>query len=250
MTTIMLKRHAEEITGGLTPCTRRRPGRVAGQGIMLKRHAEEITGGLTQTSKMPCLSNSLPTLACHTGYKLAQTPGTICSNCYADKGFYALFASTIEPAQMARLAALDDPLWTDGMVRLITGHDYFRWHDSGDLQSVAHLERIVEVCQRTPQTQHWLPTREVGMLTQFVRKHGRNAVPPNLTIRLSATYPDQPVRLPRALEGVPGIATSNVHSPGMPALGSACGAYDQGNKCGDCRACWDATIPAISYPEH
>jgi hypothetical protein len=221
------------------------------QAIMLRKiDAEEITGGLTQTSKMPCPSISLPTLACHTGFKLAQIPGTICSKCYANKGFYKMYEATIEPAQMARLAALDDPLWTEGMVRLILGHDYFRWHDSGDLQSLAHLELIAEVCRRTPETQHWLPTRETGMLLAFVRKHGKHALPPNLTIRLSAIYPDVPVHLPSLLRDVPGIATSNVHTLGRAPIGVECEARTRGGKCGDCRACWDATLPAVSYPEH
>ena len=169
---------------------------------MLKRHAAEITGGLTQTSKMPCKSYSLPTIACQTGYKMAQIPGSICSSCYANKGFYSVYAKTIEPAQHARLASIDDALWIDAMVSLIGPDTYFRWHDSGDIQSLAHLEKIASVCQATPGCQHWLPTREYAIVKQYIAKHG--SIPGNLVIRLSAMYPDQPVAVPASLVRIHG----------------------------------------------
>ena len=53
-----------------------------------RKDAATIVGGLTQTSKMPGPSYSLPTAACHTGWRMAQIPGSICSKCYANKGFY------------------------------------------------------------------------------------------------------------------------------------------------------------------
>lgn len=218
--------------------------------IMLKREAAAITGGLTQTSKMPCKSYSLPTLACQTGYKLAQIEGTICSDCYANKNFYAMYRATIEPAQVARLSSLDDPLWEDAMVVQILGDPYFRWHDSGDIQSVEHLRRIAQVCLRTPNTTHWLPTREPGFVIAYINLYGRDALPPNLTIRISATYPDQPVKLHPQLQGISTILTSNVHTPGAAPLGLGCEAYTRGGACGDCRACWSKDVPAVSYPKH
>jgi hypothetical protein len=228
---------------------------------MQKRIAIAITGGLSQTSKMPCKSISLPTLACQTGYKLAQIPGTVCSDCYANKGNYLKYAANIEPAQMARLSALDDPQWVDAMVALIGNDPYFRWHDAGDIQSEEHLHNIVQVCKRTPGTRHWMPTREANILIAYVRKHAttpeqaRSLFPSNLTIRLSAIYPDVPVVLPPALRGIPSIRTSNVHSPGSEFLTNnpdtlGCDAYTRGGRCADCRACWDQSIASVSYPKH
>ena len=51
-----------------------------------------------------------------------------------------------------RLQALTGPLWVQAMTALITGHKYFRWHDSGDLQGAQHLKNIFEVCKNTPDT--------------------------------------------------------------------------------------------------
>ncbi len=211
------------------------------------KEAKAITGSLTQTSKMPCKSYSLPTLACQTGFRMAQIPGTVCASCYAKKGFYAMYARTIEPAQMARLASLDDPHWVDAMAAQIGDDPYFRWHDSGDIQSVEHLEQIAAVCRATPATQHWLPTREYGIVKDYIAKHGRDAIPENLVIRLSAMYPDRPVIIPASLRDIPGIAASNVHTGA--AIGTECKAPAQVGECRDCRACW-GRVETISYAMH
>ena len=212
--------------------------------FMRKAEANAVCGTLTQTSKMPCKSYSLPTEACQTGYKMAQIKGSICSACYANKGFYRAYESTIKPSQFARLDSLSNPHWVDGMVNLIGNDSFFRWHDSGDLQGVAHLELIARVAQLTPQTRHWLPTREYGMVKQYIAKHG--ALPDNLIVRLSAMYPDKPVIVPKSLQGVANVAVSNVHT-GKP-MGTACNAPNQNGACNDCRLCW--TNETISYALH
>ncbi len=212
--------------------------------FMRKAEANAVCGTLTQTSKMPCKSYSLPTEACQTGYKMAQIKGSICSSCYADKGFYSMYAKTIKPAQFARLDSLTNPHWVDGMVALIGSDSFFRWHDSGDLQGVDHLEKIARVAQLTPNTRHWLPTREFAMVKAFIAKHG--ALPDNLIVRLSAMYPDQPVKVPLSLQGVANVAVSNVHT-GQP-MGTACNAPNQNGACNDCRLCW--STDTVSYALH
>lgn len=216
---------------------------------MTKDEAVAITGGLTQTSKMPCKSFSTPTLACVTGYKLAQVPGTVCSKCYANRGHYKMWANTIEPKQHARLDAMltvDPFVWARAMAVLIGKDPHFRWFDSGDLPGVAALRRICYVCGLTPNTRHWLPTREVGFVREYL-KHW--VMPSNITIRISATYPDVPVKLPSPLQGIDGVARANVHHKLEP-VGHECPAPKQGNQCGACRACWDRTVPIVSYKEH
>jgi hypothetical protein len=215
--------------------------------IMLKSEAAAITGGLSNTSKMPCRSYSLPTVACKTGYRMAQLPGSICSTCYANRGNYAAYAANIEPAQHARLASLDDPHWVDAIVTLIGNDAYFRWHDSGDIQSLRHLEMIASVARRTPRTKHWLPTREYSMVKDYIAKHGQ--LPRNLIVRLSAMYIDKPVTIPASLRNVANVAASNVHTVGAVVHGKACPAPTQGNKCATCRSCWNAKI-TVSYTAH
>ena len=225
---------------------------------MTKTVAATICGSITQTTKMPCKSTSLPTESCQTGYRMAQIKGSICSTCYADKGNYKTYANTIKPAQFARLDSVWQAMqnqsaareWVSGMVTLIGTDLFFRWHDSGDLQGIEHLELIAQVCEATPMTRHWLPTREYAMVKGYIDRHG--ALPDNLTVRLSAMYPDEPVKVPASLRNVPGIATSNVHTKSATATGkvhgTACNAPAQKGECRDCRLCWTDT--EVSYLMH
>ena len=212
--------------------------------FLKKAEANAICGTLTKTTKMPCKSYSLPTEACQTGYKMAQIKGSVCHSCYANKGFYRAYEATIKPSQFARLDSLSNPHWVAGMVALIGSDSFFRWHDSGDIQGVWHLEQIARVAELTPKTRHWLPTREYGMVKQFISKNG--ALPSNLIVRLSAMYPDQPVKVPLSLQGVANVAVSNVHTD--KPMGTACNAPENNGACGDCRLCW--TNETVSYALH
>jgi Gene product 88 len=212
---------------------------------MTKAQAHSIHGGLTQTTKMPCQSYSLPIIACITGYKMREIAGSICADCYADKGNYRKYANNIEPAQHARLVSIDDLLWVDAMVVSIGDDAYFRWHDSGDIQSIEHLEKIAAVARATPNCMHWIPTREYGIVSAFMAQFD---LPKNLIIRLSAMFIDKPVIVPASLKNIAGIAVSNVHS--KTAIGTACNAPKQNGECRKCRACWNRKTAAVSYSVH
>jgi hypothetical protein len=118
---------------------------------------------------------------------------------------------------------------------------YFRWFDSGDLQSVSMLQRIAEVARMTPEVRHWLPTREYAFVGRFL---DQGSPPENLTIRLSSLLVDgKPPRLGD-------LPTSSVHRREEPH-GLPCPAYNRRPaSCRDCRACWDPSMRNISYPHH
>ena len=200
------------------------------------KQAIEITGGISNPSKMPGHSFSIPASRCITGSKLRKVKGSVCSMCYALKGNYKRFPN-VEKALEKRYQLLNHPQWVDAMVLLIekTGDRYFRWHDAGDIQSVEHLNNIFAVCRLTPQVSHWLPTRE----TQFIKQISIDDVPANLVIRISSHMIDQaPVKWwPH---------TSTVVSDHS----QSCPAPSQDNKCQDCRACWDSSVPTVSYSAH
>ena len=206
----------------------------------VKAVTQEV-GSLSKPSKMPGHGYSTPAKDCITGSKLAEIVNSICSICYAKKGRY-VFPNVIA-AMEKRLKSLSSLHWVDKMVFLIgkqekSGH--FRWHDSGDIQGVWHLEKIAEVARRLPDIKFWLPTREY----RFVREWMQFAnVPKNLTIRLSAYMVDgkPPTKLAKKL----GLTTSGVSPDGFN-----CPASKQGNECGECRACWDGSVENINYKKH
>ena len=195
-----------------------------------------ITGGLSKPSKMPGYAYNLPAIHCKTGSKLAQVPGTTCHGCYALKGRYRF--PNVMNAMMKRLASIHRPDWARTMAEDINARKsrHFRWHDSGDIQSVKHLLKIFQVCRMTPDIEHWLPTREAGLL----KKIPVERVPENLTIRLSATKVDGPA--PNSWPLTSTVVTSVFHT--------TCPAPDQDNECRDCRACWDKKVKNIAYAIH
>ncbi len=145
-------------------------------GILRVTRAEAIIatgGGLSEPSKMPCPAYSLPARACLLGSKLVNVPGTTCHGCYALKGNYVRFPVVQERLEK-RLESLSGAKWQEGMVYLIREAkcSYFRWHDSGDLQSVDHLNKIVAVCQELPEVKFWLPTREYDIVNQWQARNG------------------------------------------------------------------------------
>ena len=199
---------------------------------MLKKEARQITGGLSKPSKMPGPAYILPATECMTGAKLVKVPDSVCEGCYALKGRYNF--RNVRLALARRLASLKHPRWIEAMTVLIKGEPYFRWHDSGDLQSVTHLANIMKVCKATPETSHWLPTREAGLMKVI----NPAAIPTNLTIRFSSHMINQkPVKF--------WPWTSTVSTGDF-----TCPASKQGNQCGSCRNCWDREVATVSYPKH
>ena len=199
---------------------------------MLKKEARQITGGLSAPSKMPGPAYNLPASQCITGAKLVKVPGSVCHGCYALKGRYRF--NNVKTALERRAASITHPDWVKAMVALISGNEYFRWHDSGDIQSVEHLKRIFEVCKRTPDTKHWMPTREA----RFLRLMDPDIIPSNLIIRMSSHMIDQ------------GPVTFWPWTSTVSTKSKTCPAQDQGNKCMDCRACWDRKVANVTYPKH
>ena len=186
---------------------------------------------MTRTSKMPGLSYSLPAWECQTGAKLRKIKGTPCYGCYALKGNYTRYPA-IKKAQYYRLNSLKHDSWVTAMVAQVKRQKWFRWHDAGDVQSVEHMNKILEVVRQTPGTSHWLPTQERAYLP------APEDVPDNLVIRLSGSKIDGPE--PSCWANTSTVVTS----------GATCPAPHQGGKCKECRACWTKSISNVSYGKH
>ena len=200
---------------------------------MKVREALKITGSLSKPSKMPGWAYGLPAKECKTGGKLQKVPGSVCFDCYALKGCYVF--KVVQDAQYFRLKAIRNPLWTGAMATIINSKKskFFRWHDSGDVQDVEHLQKIFEVCKQTPETRHWLPTREA-----WTQKY-LDQVPGNLTLRFSMPMVDQEA-----------AGNWKNTSTVVSGKGRTCPAPDQNNECGDCRACWDPEVKNVAYGKH
>ena len=209
---------------------------------MLVKEANQITGGLSSPEKLTCKSFNLPASRCKVGSLLAQIEGTPCHGCYALKGRYRF--DNVQKALDKRFEQRDHPLWVEAMTLLIERQSpsYFRWFDSGDLQP-GMLQKIVEVCRKTPATKHWLPTQERKMVFDFINSGA--TIPDNLTIRLSATKigaTAKPSPFPTsAVNGIGGVdcvlTIKKIRGKSVKT-------------CGDCRQCWDKKVPHVNYTKH
>ena len=138
------------------------------------KKAKQLTGGGISNinKKMPGYTYGLSAKRCKTGGKLQQVPGSVCFNCYAMKANY--FYPSVVTGHARRLRSIDNKNWVNAMIQLITHYEkeFFRWHDSGDIQSLEHLAKICAVAAGTPHIKHWLPTRENKIVKDFKDRGG------------------------------------------------------------------------------
>ncbi len=199
---------------------------------MNTKEAWALVGGLSKPSKMPGWSIGIPAKECKTGSKLRLIPKSVCAECYALKGCYVF--AVVQAAQYKRLEAISHPDWVQAMTTLINSKkpDVFRWHDSGDVQDEAHLNKIFEVCRATPAKRHWMPTREA-----WIKDHMASC-PDNLVVRFSSPMVDQ------------GPVKSWANTSTVSTKSRSCPAPDNNNECGSCRACWDPLVKNVEYGKH
>ena len=218
---------------------------------------------LSNTSKLGVKSISLNAKNCKTGSKLAKKKGSVCHGCYALKGCYQF--PVVQNAMARRMEFFNHKDFIKIMVWLLQSQTkkFFRWFDSGDVQSVIMALNILEVCKLTPDIKHWIPSKEYKIWRDVLKIE---KLPSNVCLRMSSPNIDQ-----EPLKGFNN--TSTVHE-NKKAFGLECKAYrtlkngnmlslkeftnlDHNNplikqlgNCGNCKACYDTTVKNISYPKH
>lgn len=215
----------------------------------------DIIGGLSKTSKMPWYSWSTSAFDCKTGSELRKVEGSVCSSCYACRGCYVF--PSVRVAHDRKLKALKDPRFVDAFVVVLKSlyrrgqktylkkgervrENRFRWHDSGDLQSLEHLKMLNQIALRVPEIDFWLPTKEAKIVSKFLQS---DVVADNLNIRLS--YPMIGGSFKRVRDGLTSSTVGVLKAP------MNCHAQTSGTgKCGDCRSCWDKDVEVVNYQEH
>lgn len=203
-----------------------------------------ITGGLSRTKKLPCPSWGIPVKYCQIGAKLAKIEGSVCSQCYAKRG--PISWPVAVASQQRKYDGMNHPRWVEAMTALIGWEcaTHFRWFDIGDLQSVTHLERIVEIARNLPHVKFWLPTHELKIVSAV------KDIPANLIIRISAAMIDgEPCRHCKLTSAV-NVLSKDKWKELVEIDNSMCPAPVQDNKCLNCRKCWDPTIKNIVYRKH
>ena len=201
---------------------------------------------------MPGYAWGIPASHCITGSKLAKQEGTPCATCTARKKRF-LWPNVRNAYERRYQQWLDNPTtWAYGMIEAINesvtiGVPYFRWFDSGDIQSMQMLNDINFIASETPSVHHWLPTQERQFVTGF--KPAKN-----LVIRVSspmingfppAGFANTSVVMPKQFKRhwADRVARNTKTRWACPAV------INKTYECGNCRACWDPEIETILYAE-
>jgi hypothetical protein len=139
---------------------------------------------------------------------------------------------------------------------------FFRFHDSGDVQSIDHFGMICDIARALPAMRFWIPTREAGIVRAYQTAGG--TIPENLTVRVSAPMIDVTVRpltncTTSAVYSAREFGAVNGRRHALPVIGAvtigatvanACPAPTQAGHCGNCRACWDPATSTVAYLRH
>ena len=209
-----------------------------------KHHQVTIGGALSCTSKMPCLSFNLSALDCKVGSKLVGVKNSVCAGCYALKGNYARYKLITKLQPKTKLVHNEN--WVNSMVWLIKNQgntkdkNFFRWFDSGDIQGLKHLKKIVEIAEKLPNVKFWCPTKEYSTVKKYNKIYGK--FPSNLIVRVSAPMINQKLKNTSNLTS--SVSTDNRQDS------FNCISSKQNNECLDCRKCWDSSVKNINYKLH
>ena len=216
--------------------------------IKTLKQARNITGGISNKNrKMPFYSYGLSVKNCITGSKLSSVKGSTCSICYAKRNFYNTYA--VKTSHKKRLKGIKHPYFVKAMTYEInhltknqTQKKYFRWHDSGDLQSIKHLLKLTKIALSLPKIKFWLPTNERKFIRTYLKY--KKVFPFNFSERISSIFIDQEPTKKHDFN------TSSTFKNIKPVNSKICYSFKRHNQCGNCRACWSKNIHNIAYKAH
>lgn len=186
---------------------------------------------------------SLPArFTCPFGSKLAEQKNTICSTCYAAKGYFKKYA-VVERAYLLNYEVSKQDNFVDLMVSKISRDPrvrkcpFVRLHSSGDFYCQAYFLAWCDIARKLPGVKFYAPTQERALVLKNL-----HMVPNNLVIRFSSTYIDE------VYEGektgyLYGTMVYRKDTPQREAF------ICQGN-CSNCLACWNTCFSVVAYKWH
>lgn len=199
-----------------------------------------MSNGNSKTGKA-CLNIAFPTCTCREDAPCRAT-------CYANKGCQQI--SRVQAAYYRNLRLYnDDP---DNFFEQIyckvkfSGLPKVRVFDSGDLPSYDFLERLVNVCKRTPQTKWMMFTKRYDIVNEYIDKNG--SLPDNFNVLFSAWHKLWEVPNPHGL-GVAYVDFDDKSlNPEFPKNAFVCPGRQ--TTCSACGVCFSKRVKAVVFHQH
>ena len=199
-----------------------------------------MSNGNSKTGKA-CLNIAFPTCVCREDAPCRE-------GCYANKGCQQI--SKVQAAYYRNLRLYnDDP---DNFFEQVyckvkfSGLPKVRVFDSGDLPSYDFLERLVEVCKKTPETKWMMFTKKYEIVNEYIEKNGD--LPDNLNILFSAWHKLWYVPNPHDL----GMAYVDFNdkslNPTFPKNAFVCPGRQ--TTCSSCGVCFSKRVKAVVFHQH
>jgi len=113
---------------------------------------------ISKTSKMQITGKKVGSWSLPAGNSCPGAKGAeVCEGCYAKKGMYRF--PVVKNVREYNKQDYHKDDWVDRMVREVNKFDYFRWFDSGDIETPELARKITKVVVLTKKVKHWIPTR-------------------------------------------------------------------------------------------
>ena len=150
-------------------------------------YAREVVGAMAESSKTG-FGSATPTMGCRIGGKEK------CSKCYAESKEWQSSGYYNNAWKHLRRMGAEPDLAASAMAFLIDKHPSFRGNIGGDYQNVGHLAQSLSVARKTPKQSHWLHTREIPTVLEYLNQFEEgsqewlNAIPQNARIRFSMPH--------------------------------------------------------------
>lgn len=188
-----------------------------------------------------CLNIAFPVCTCREDAPCKKT-------CYACKGCQQI--AVVQGAYYRNLRLYyDDP---DNFFEQVyckvkfSGLPKVRLFDSGDFPDAEFLDRLVEVCKKTPNTKWMAFTKKYWIVNEYIDKNGN--LPKNLNIMFSAWDIFWEVPNPHGL-GVAYVDFNDKRlNPEFPRNAFRCPGRE--STCSACGACFSKRLKAVVFHEH